>query len=169
MYGVTGSGKTEIYLSLIERFLKNGYGAIVLVPEISLTPQTVERFKGRFGSNVAIIHSRLSEGERFDEWRRIYNGEVSLVIGARSAVFAPVKNLKLIIIDEEHEHTYKSEITPKYDARYVAKLRIEATNGLLILGSATPSLESYYNAKNGKYHLIEILKGQIATFSQKSL
>jgi primosomal protein N' (replication factor Y) len=158
IYGVTGSGKTEIYLSLIERFLKNGYGAIVLVPEISLTPQTVERFKGRFGSNVAIIHSRLSEGERFDEWRRIYNGEVSLVIGARSAVFAPVKNLKLIIIDEEHEHTYKSEITPKYDARYVAKLRIEATNGLLILGSATPSLESYYNAKNGEYHLIEILK-----------
>ncbi|MCX7904201.1 MAG: primosomal protein N' [Caloramator sp.] len=158
IYGVTGSGKTEIYLNIIERFLNNGYGAIILVPEISLTPQTVERFKGRFGANVAVIHSRLSEGERFDEWRRIYNGEVKLVVGARSAVFAPVKNLKLIIIDEEHEHTYKSEITPKYDARYVAKLRIEASNGLLILGSATPSLESYYNAKNGTYHLIEILK-----------
>jgi len=158
LFGVTGSGKTEIYINLIEKFLLEGYGAIVLIPEISLTPQTVERFKGRFGDKIAVLHSKLSDGERYDEWRRIYKGQAQIVIGARSAVFSPVKNLKLIIIDEEHEHTYKSEITPKYDARDIAKLRLEGVDGLLILGSATPSIESYFKAKNGEYNLVEIHK-----------
>ncbi|KRQ86923.1 Primosomal protein N' [Caloramator mitchellensis] len=157
IHGVTGSGKTEVYLELIERMINEGYGAIVLVPEISLTPQTVERFKGRLGDKIAVLHSRLSDGERFDEWRRIYRGEVNIVIGARSAIFAPVRNLKLIIIDEEHEHTYKSEITPKYDAKDVAEFRISQMDGILVLGSATPSIESYYKAKNGQFNLVEIL------------
>ena len=118
--GVTGCGKTEIYLNLVERLLGDGGGAIVLVPEISLTPQTMERFMGRFGDVVAIMHSRLSDGERFDQWRRIKTGQVRVVVGARSAVFSPVQNLKLIIIDEEHEYSYKSETSPRYDTREVA-------------------------------------------------
>lgn len=156
--GVTGCGKTEIYLNLVEKVIEKGYGAIVMVPEIALTPQTLERFKGRFGEVVAILHSRLSNGERYDEWRRIKNGDVKVVVGARSAVFAPVKNLKLIVIDEEHEYSYKSEVTPKYLTREIAEFRIKSNNGLLILGSATPSIESYYKAKSGEYGLVEITK-----------
>lgn len=154
--GVTGCGKTEIYLNLVERVLKTGGGAIVLVPEISLTPQTMERFMGRFGDVVAIMHSRLSDGERFDQWRRIKNGQVRVVVGARSAVFSPVKNLKLIIIDEEHEYSYKSEMSPRYDTREVAAYRARYNKGLLVMGSATPSLESYYRATTGEYNLIRI-------------
>ncbi|QCX32215.1 primosomal protein N' [Caloramator sp. E03] len=157
LHGVTGCGKTEIYLNIVEKFIKMAYDAVVLVPEISLTPQTVERFKGRFGDVVAVLHSRLSDGERYDEWRRIRKGEVKVVVGARSAIFAPLKNIKLIIIDEEHEYSYKSEMTPKYHAREVAEYIVNQNNGLLILGSATPSMESYYNAVNGKYNLVQIL------------
>lgn len=158
VHGVTGSGKTEIYLNIVEKIINDGYGAIVLVPEIALTPQTLERFKGRFKDMVAILHSRLSNGERYDEWRRIKSGQVKVVVGARSAVFAPVKNLKLIIMDEEHEYSYKSESNPKYFTKDIGEFRIKRNNGLLILGSATPSLESYYNALNGKYNLISITK-----------
>ncbi|MCX7695563.1 MAG: primosomal protein N' [Caloramator sp.] len=154
--GVTGCGKTEIYLNLVEHFINLNYGAIVLVPEISLTPQTVERFKGRFKDRVAILHSRLSDGERYDEWRRISRGEAKIVVGARSAVFAPVENLKLIIIDEEHEYSYKSEQNPKYLTREVAEKRVNLIDGLLVLGSATPSIESYYNVSRGLYNLVEI-------------
>ncbi|WDC84053.1 primosomal protein N' [Caloramator sp. mosi_1] len=154
--GVTGCGKTEIYLNLVEHFINLNFGAIVLVPEISLTPQTVERFKGRFNDKVAILHSRLSDGERYDEWRRIIRGEAKIVVGARSAVFAPVKDLKLIIIDEEHEYSYKSEQNPKYLTREVAEYRANLIDGLLVLGSATPSIESYYNVSRGFYNLIEI-------------
>lgn len=156
--GVTGCGKTEIYLNLVETFMNRGYGSIVLVPEIALTPQTVERFKGRFGEDVAVFHSKLSEGERFDEWRRIAKGDVKVVVGARSAVFMPVKNLKLIIIDEEHEHTYKSEVTPKYLTKEIAEFRMNNNKGLMVLGSATPSLESYTLALGEKYNLVEIDK-----------
>lgn len=168
--GVTGSGKTEVYLNLVEEFIKKGEGAIVLVPEISLTPQTVDRFKGRFGNNVAILHSRLSDGERYDEWRRIKRGEAKVVVGARSAVFAPVENLKLIIIDEEHEYSYKSETNPKYITREVAEFRMHMLDGLVVLGSATPSIESYYLAVNGKYNLVvmnERIKG--ATIPQVTI
>jgi primosomal protein N' (replication factor Y) len=150
IHGITGSGKTEIYLKLIENVLNKGKKAIVLVPEISLTPQITSRFTGRFGSRIAILHSRLSQGERYDQWRKIKKGEVDVVIGARSAVFAPVENLGIIIIDEEHELSYKSESTPKYDARQVARARCNINGALLIMGSATPSLESYYRAKKGK-------------------
>lgn len=156
--GVTGSGKTEIYLNLVERCINKGCGAIVMVPEISLTPQTLERFKGRFGNTVAILHSRLSNGERYDEWRRIKSGDVKVVVGARSAVFAPVLNLKLIIIDEEHEYSYKSDSSPKYHTVEVASFRVNQNKGLLVLGSATPSLESYYKALNGEYNLVTINK-----------
>lgn len=156
--GVTGCGKTEIYLNLIEKFIKDGKSAIVLVPEISLTPQTVERFKGRFGDIVAVLHSKLSDGEKYDEWRRIRKGDVKVAIGARSAIFAPLKNLKIIVIDEEHEYSYKSEITPKYLTREVAEFRVKYNNGLLIMGSATPCIESYYKAVNGVFNLVEIRK-----------
>lgn len=158
LYGVTGCGKTEIYLNLIEEFIHKECGSIIMVPEISLTPQTVQRFKGRFGDVVAVIHSRLSEGEKYDQWRRIKSGEVKVVVGARSAVFAPLKNLKIIILDEEHEYSYKSESSPRYDTREIAEFRISKNNGLLLLGSATPSLESYYKAERGIYNLIEIDK-----------
>jgi primosomal protein N' (replication factor Y) (superfamily II helicase) len=158
IHGVTGCGKTEIYLNLVEKFMVDEHGSIVLVPEIALTPQTVERFRGRFGDTVAVIHSKLSDGERFDQWRRIRNGEVKVVVGARSAVLAPVKNLKLIVIDEEHEYSYKSEVTPKYQTREVAEFRIKQNNGLLVLGSATPSVESYHKALNNEYNLVYISK-----------
>lgn len=154
--GVTGSGKTEVYMNIVDRVLKKGQSAIMLVPEISLTPQMIERFKGRFGREVALYHSKLSKGERFDEWYRIKKGEVKLVVGARSAIFMPVMNLGLIIIDEEHENSYKSEQNPKYDTREVAKYISDITNSKLILGSATPSMESYYNALKGNYELVEI-------------
>ncbi|TVY08744.1 primosomal protein N' [Paenibacillus cremeus] len=144
LHGVTGSGKTEVYLQSIQECLDRGREAIVLVPEISLTPMMVERFKGRFGNRVAVLHSRLSNGERYDEWRKIVRKEVSLVIGARSAMFAPFERLGLIIIDEEHETTYKQEESPKYHARDVAIARAFEHRAAVVLGSATPSLESMY-------------------------
>jgi len=154
--GVTGSGKTEVYLRCIQSCIERGRTAIMLVPEISLTPQTVERFRGRFGDRVAVLHSRLSYGERFDEWRRIRMGKVQVVVGARSAVFAPFERLGLIVIDEEHEASYSSDKTPRYDAREVAKKRCELCGGVLLMGSATPSLESYYRAERGEYQLLTL-------------
>ena len=154
--GVTGSGKTEVYMRLVQDVLNQGKSAIVLVPEISLTPQMIERFKGRFGEDVALFHSRLSDGERFDEWYRVRSGKAKLVIGARSALFLPLQNLGLIIIDEEHENTYKSEHNPKYHTREVSEFLCELKNCKLILGSATPSIESYYKALKGEYKLIEM-------------
>ncbi len=162
LHGVTGSGKTEVYLQAIAHTLAQGKGAIVLVPEISLTPQTVERFKARFSSGplqtlVAVLHSHLSAGERHDEWHKIRQSRARIVIGARSAVFAPVDPLGLIIVDEEHENSYKQEEAPRYHARDVAVLRGQQEGAVVVLGSATPSLESYYNAQKGKYALLELL------------
>lgn len=161
LHGVTGSGKTEVYLQALAHALERGRGGIVLVPEISLTPQTVERFKARFSSGpvrtlVAVLHSHLGAGERHDEWHKIRSGRARIVIGARSAIFAPVSPLGLIIVDEEHEGSYKQEETPRYHARDVAVVRAQRENAVVVLGSATPSLESYYNARRGKYSLIEL-------------
>ena len=161
LHGVTGSGKTEIYLQALAHALEQGKGAIVLVPEISLTPQTVERFKARFSSGklqtlVAVLHSHLSAGERHDEWHKIRQGRARIVIGARSAIFAPVEPLGLIIVDEEHEHTYKQEESPRYHARDVAIMRGQMENAVVVLGSATPSLESYANCRRGKFALLEL-------------
>jgi len=159
LHGVTGSGKTEIYLQAIRAALDRGQTAIVLVPEISLTPQTVERFKSRFAEAqdaVAVLHSHLSEGERHDEWYKIHSGRARIVIGARSAVFAPLKNLGLIVVDEEHETTYKQEEAPRYHARDVAIVRARIEKCVVVLGSATPSLESYNNAAIGKYRLVTL-------------
>ena len=153
LYGVTGSGKTEVYLQAIDHVLSLGKGAIVLVPEISLTPQTVERFQSRFGERIAVLHSHLSEGERHDEWHRIKRGEADIVIGARSAVFAPVNDLGLIVVDEEHESSYKQEDSPRYNARDVAVMRGHLQGCAVMLGSATPSLESWHNAQTEKYAL----------------
>lgn len=154
--GVTGSGKTEVYMNLVSEVLSAGKSAIMLVPEIALTPQMIERFKGRFGRDVALFHSKLSPGERYDEWFRIKKGEASLVVGARSAIFLPLKNLGLIIIDEEHENTYKSDHNPKYNTKEVAKFLCEIKNCKYVLGSATPSIESYYEAQNGRLKLVEM-------------
>ncbi|MBP5350022.1 MAG: DEAD/DEAH box helicase, partial [Clostridia bacterium] len=148
LHGVTGSGQTKIMLKLLDGMLAEGKTAIVMVPEIALTPQTVGIFCRRYGERVAVIHSSLGAGERFDAWRRIAAGEVDLVIGTRSAVFAPLPRLGMIVIDEDHEHTYKSESDPKYHARDVASWRCGANGALLLLSSATPSLESYTKAKN---------------------
>ncbi|HEY6169384.1 MAG TPA: primosomal protein N', partial [Verrucomicrobiae bacterium] len=161
LHGVTGSGKTEVYLQAIAHALEQGKGAIVLVPEISLTPQTVERFKARFSSGslktlVAVLHSHLSAGERHDEWHKIRQGRARIVIGARSAIFAPVDPLGLIIVDEEHENSYKQEEAPRYHARDVAVVRGQMEGAVVVLGSATPSLESYYNTHRGKYALLEM-------------
>ena len=156
LHGITGSGKTEIYLQAIARKLDEGRGAIVMVPEIALTPQTVQRFASRFGDKVAVLHSALSDGERYDEWHRIRSGKALVVVGPRSAVFAPVKNLGIIIVDEEHEGSYKQEDTPRYNARDVAVLRGKIEGALVVLGSATPSLESYRNAQTGKYSCVTL-------------
>lgn len=156
LHGVTGSGKTEIYMNLIERTLSQGKNAIMLVPEISLTPQIMSNFKGRFGDSVALLHSGLSAGERFDEWKRLFSGEARIAIGARSAIFAPLENLGIIIIDEEHESSYISESNPRYDTHDVAQFRARYNTCPLILGSATPSIESYKKAKDGEYVLIEL-------------
>ena len=156
LHGVTGSGKTEVYMHIIENVLEKGKNAIMLVPEISLTPQIMSNFKSRFGSTVALLHSGLSAGERFDEWKRIYSGEARIAIGARSAIFAPLENLGVIIIDEEHEQSYISEANPRFDTRDVAIFRARANKCPLILGSATPSIESYENAKTGQYQLVEL-------------
>ena len=154
--GVTGSGKTEIYMKLVERVLLEGKSAIILVPEIALTPQMIERFKGRFGVNVALFHSKLSDGERFDEWFRVKEGKAKVIVGARSAIFLPAKNLGLIIIDEEHENTYKSEQNPKYQTKEVAEYLSELKGCKVILGSATPSIETYYRALTGEMKLLEL-------------
>ena len=154
--GVTGSGKTSVFIKLIEAATKEGKTAILLVPEISLTPQTVGKFQSLFGNTVAIMHSSLSLGQRADEFKRIARGEAKIVIGTRSAVFAPVENLGIIVIDEEDEHTYKSEMSPRYHAREVAKQRCFRHKALLLLASATPSFESYTNALNGRYSLLEM-------------
>ncbi len=156
LFGVTGSGKTKVIMRAIDETLDMGKRVIMMVPEISLTPQTLGIFCKRYGERVAVIHSSLSRGERLDAWHRIKKGEVDLVIGTRSAVFAPLSDIGLIVIDEEHEHTYKSESDPKYHARDVAAFRVGKSRGLMLLASATPSLESYYKAKCGKYSLITL-------------
>ena len=165
LHGVTGSGKTEVYLQAIAHALEQGKGAIVLVPEISLTPQTVERFKARFSSGplqtlVAVLHSHLSAGERHDEWHKIRQGRARIVIGARSAIFAPVEPLGLIIVDEEHEHTYKQEEAPRYHARDVAIVRGQMEGAVVVLGSATPSLESYLQLQQGQIHAARIARAR---------
>jgi len=156
IHGVTGSGKTEIYMNLVSSMLKDNKQSIILIPEISLTPQMVERFKGRFGRDIAVFHSRLSDGERYDEWMRVKQGNVKIAIGARSAIFLPFENLGLIVIDEEHEASYKSDSDPKFDAREIAYMKCELENCLLILGSATPSVESYYRSTINELELITI-------------
>lgn len=157
LYGVTGSGKTEVYMEIIDYYLKLGKTSIVLVPEISLTPQMVERFQKRFGDKIAALHSALSDGEKYDEWRRIYRGEAKIVIGARSAIFAPLLDIGVIIIDEEHSDSYKqSDPNPRYHAKDVAMIRSKFHNCSVILGSATPSLESMARAKKGVYELLTL-------------
>lgn len=157
LFGVTGSGKTEVYMELIEDALNKGKTSIVLVPEISLTPQMVLRFQKRFGDNIAAIHSALSDGEKYDEWRRIVSGEAKIVIGARSAIFAPLNNIGMIIIDEEHSDSYKQDDSnPRYDAKDIALLRGKYHNCPVIMGSATPSLEVFARAKKGVFKLLEL-------------
>ena len=156
LHGVTGSGKTEVYMSLIERELEKGKTALMLVPEISLTPQVLANFKARFGEEVALIHSGLSAGERFDEWRRIFFGEARVVVGARSAIFSPIENLGIIIIDEEHEQSYISESNPRYDTHEIAEFRRKYNDCILVLGSATPSIDSYLKALEGEFQLVEM-------------
>ena len=156
LFGITGSGKTKVIMKAIDKTLAEGKSVIMLVPEIALTPQTVNIFCSRYGERVAVIHSALSHGERFDAWRRIKRGDVDLVIGTRSAIFAPLDNLGMIVIDEEHEHTYKSESDPKYHARDIAAFRCGQNNALMLLASATPSLESFYKAQNGTYKLVPL-------------
>ena len=156
IHGITGSGKTEIYMSLVSHMINIDKESIILVPEISLTPQMIERFKGRFGKNVAVFHSRLSDGERYDEWLRVKNKEVKVAIGARSAIFLPFDNLGIIIIDEEHENSYKSDSDPKYNAREIGELKCDINNCKLVLGSATPSLETYYRCKMREIQLLSL-------------
>ncbi len=160
LHGVTGSGKTEVYMEMLAAVLKEGKQAIVLIPEIALTFQTVMRFYGRFGDKVSVIHSKMSAGERYDQMERAKKGEISVMIGPRSAVFTPFSNLGMIVIDEEHEGSYKSETMPKYHAREVAKKRCEMSGGVLVLGSATPSIETYLKASCGEYQLLK-LSGRI--------
>lgn len=158
LHGVTGSGKTEVFMQTIEYAVSMGKGAVMLVPEISLTPQMVSRFMSRFQNRIAIFHSGLSLGERYDQWKRIKDGRADIVIGARSAVFAPLKNTGIIIMDEEHSDTYKSDMSPRYHAREVARMRAKQLGAAVVLASATPSVESYYKAKSGEYALIEMNK-----------
>ena len=156
LFGITGSGKTEVYLQAIAESLNRGEQTIVLIPEIALTPQTVERFRSRFSDKVCVLHSHLSDGERFDAWTKINEGRASIVIGARSALFAPFRHLGLIIVDEEHENTYKQDNIPRYQARDVAVMRGYMENATVVLGTATPSLESFYNVEKGKYVLTKL-------------
>lgn len=156
IHGVTGSGKTEIYMHLVKKMLEEGKEAIILVPEISLTPQMVERFKGRFGKEIAVFHSKLSVGERFDEWVRVKEGKVKVAVGARSAIFLPFQKLGMIIIDEEHENSYKSESDPKYHAREIAELKSNMEGCKVVLGSATPAIETYYRSLTGEIQLYKI-------------
>ncbi len=156
LHGVTGSGKTEVYIKLISKVISNGKTAIMLVPEISLTPQMISRFSEVFGSRIAAIHSALSEGEKYDEWRRINRGEADIVIGARSAIFAPLNNLGIIIIDEEHSDSYKQDTNPRYNAKDIAIVRSKTNNCPVVMGSATPSLEAFARAKKGVYKLLSM-------------
>lgn len=156
IHGVTGSGKTEVYMRCIEHVLGIGKTAVMLVPEISLTPQMLRNFRSRFGDNVAVLHSGLGQGEKFDEWRKCLTGEAKVVLGARSAIFAPLKNVGIIIIDEEHDQSYVSERNPRYVTRKIAEWRKHYNNANLVLGSATPSMETYYEAKQGKIALLEL-------------
>ena len=156
LHGVTGSGKTEVYMHSMQEILKRGQTGIMLVPEISLTPQVLSNFRARFGGDVALLHSGLSAGERFDEWKRILIGEAKIVVGARSAIFAPLNNIGLIVIDEEHDNSYNSDSNPRYSTIEVAKERAKLAGASLVLGSATPSLVSYHNAMTGKYQLLEM-------------
>ncbi len=165
LYGVTGSGKTQVYIRLIQSVLERGKTALVLVPEIVLTPQLLRIFASHFGTQVALLHSSLRAGERYDEWKRVRRGEAQVVLGTRSAVFAPLQNLGLVILDEEQEASYKSENVPRYHARDVAKYRCVQNNALLVLGSATPSVESMYHAKKGDYALLELRR----RYNQKAL
>ena len=159
LYGVTGSGKTEVYLQLIEKVLNEGKASIMLVPEISLTPQTVDRFIARFGQdNIAVLHSKLSVGERYDQWYKIKSGKAKIVIGARSAVFAPVENLGIIIIDEEHDSSYKSEMTPRYNVKDIARYLGKKYDVPIVYGSATPDMDTYHSALNGDIELLELTK-----------
>ena len=158
LHGITGSGKTEVYLQAIEYALALGRNAILLIPEISLTPQTVGRFFGRFQEHIAVLHSGLGKGERYDEWRRAQRGEVRIVVGARSAIFAPLPNVGIIVVDEEHDTSYKQGDTPRYHARDVAIMRAHRNRAVCVLGSATPSVESYYNSDIGKFERLEILR-----------
>lgn len=154
LHGVTGSGKTEVYLRLIEKTLEMGRKAIVLVPEIALTPQMVAGFTDRFGRRVAVFHSGLSLGEKYDEWKKMRDGKADIVIGARSAVFAPFDDIGIIIVDEEHETSYKSEMSPRYNTKEVAQFRARQYGAVLVLASATPQIESYYRAEQGEYTLL---------------
>lgn len=156
LFGVTGSGKTQIFLNLIEDVIAKGKTAIVLVPEIALTPQTIHSFHCRFGEKIAVIHSALSGSNRTDEWKRIKDGLVDIVVGTRSAIFAPLENIGIIVLDEEQEHTYKSEQSPRFHAKNIAMIRAKTHNALVVLASATPSVESYYLAQKGKYHLVKL-------------
>lgn len=156
LYGVTGSGKTSVYVHLIDAMRRKGKASILLVPEITLTPQMIRIFSSYFGDDVAVLHSSLAVGERYDEWKRIKTGRARVVIGTRSAVFAPCSDLGLIIMDEEQEYTYKSENSPRYHARDAAKFRCASSNALLVLGSATPDVESRYRAEKGVYHLFTL-------------
>jgi primosomal protein N' (replication factor Y) len=156
LHGVTGSGKTELYLRLAEQVRRNGRGVLALVPEIALTPSVAGGFRRAFGERVAIQHSGLSDGERHDQWQRIRRGEVDVVVGTRSAVFAPVLRLGLIIVDEEHDSSYKQEESPRYHGRDVAVMRARHSEAVALLGSATPSLESYQNAQAGRYDLVTL-------------
>lgn len=159
IYGVTGSGKTEIYLQLIEKTINQGKVAMMLVPEISLTPQTVDRFVGRFGKEkIAILHSKLSIGERYDEWNKIKDGKANIIIGTRSAIFAPTENIGIIIIDEEHDSSYKSESTPRYNAKEIASILGKQGKFPVVLGSATPEINTYYKAQTGKIELLKLTK-----------
>lgn len=162
LYGITGSGKTEVYMEMIEKVLSEGLEAILLIPEISLTWQTVMRFYARFGDRIAIMNSRMSEGERYDQWERALNGSCQVMIGPRSALFAPFSHLGLIIIDEEHENSYKSENTPRYHARETAEARARLCGAKVVLGSATPSMESAHRAVNGAYRLMKLSRRAVA-------
>lgn len=157
LFGITGSGKTQVYIEAIKHTLAQGKDAIVLVPEIALTPQTVQRFRAHFKDSVAVLHSAMSDGERLDSWHKIKQGGARVAIGPRSAVFAPLANLGLVVVDEEHESTYKqSDAAPRYHARDVAVMRAKLADAIVVLGSATPSSESFYNATSGKYELLEL-------------
>ncbi len=156
LFGVTGSGKTAVYLEAMKRVLERGLSSILLVPEIGLTPQTVGLLDAAFGQHVALLHSALTPEERSEQWRRIRRGEARIVVGTRSAIFAPAKNLGLILVDEEHDQSYKQEETPRYNARDVAVMRAKLAGAVVVMGSATPSLESWQNSVQGKYERIEI-------------